>query len=270
MMQKTLIAVIFSGLLFCSCHTAKQAQTVVKDSAVSASPATTLKPKDSTQIWQQLLSEKINTPLDFNTFYGRAKASYDAPNASGNAMVYIKIKKDSIIWISITGPLNIEGARVLITTDSIKIMNKLDHTVQLSSIAYLQHITKLPFSFTDFQNVIMGKAVSSNNVSFHFGKDSITVHSENDALKYVFAFTKKDFLLGQGNYQTVGIPASTTANIFYNGYQKTNNTWFSTDRDIAVSGAHEASITVNFKEYNFNQPQDYVFTISKNYTIKYE
>lgn len=271
MMQKIFLSILFLWLIVCGCHTTRQAQTVVKDSAVSSSPAATLKPIDSTEIFQQKLSEKINEPLDFTTFYGRAKASYDAPDASGNATVYIKIKKDSIIWMSITGALNIEGARVLITPDSVKIMNRLDHTVRLSSITHLQQITKLPFSFSDFQDVILGKAVlSNNNVSFRFSKDSITVLSGDDVLKYMFAFTKKDFLLGQGNYQSQIPGHATEANIFYNDYQKVNDKWFSTSRDIAVSGDNTAAIEVNFKEYSFNQPLDYVFTISKNYTIKYE
>ncbi|MBS1747507.1 MAG: DUF4292 domain-containing protein [Bacteroidetes bacterium] len=270
-MQKILLSIFFLWLIVCSCHTTKQVQTIVKDSAVSSSPAVTLKPIDSSAILQQQLTDKMNSPLDFTTFYARAKASYDAPDAAGNATVYIKIKKDSIIWISITGPLNVEGARVLITPDSIKIMNKLDHTVQLSSITHLQQITKLPFSFSDFQDVIMGKAaLPNNNVLFNIGKDSITVLSGNDVIKYMFAFTKKHFLLGQGNYKTQGPGPSTSANIFYNGYQQINNTWFSTSRVISVSGANTASIEVNFKEYYFNQPLDYMFTILKNYTIKYE
>src|SRR6185369_15710464 len=101
---------------------------------------------------RQQLADAINEPLNFTTFYGKAKANYNSPQASGNATVYIKMRKDSVIWISVTGPLNIEGARVLVTPDSIKIINKLESTVQLSSIERLRQITKLPLRFSDFQN----------------------------------------------------------------------------------------------------------------------
>ena len=77
------------------------------------------------------LTGLINTPLNFTTFYGKAKADFSSERASGNVTVYIRMQKDSVIWISITGPLNIEGARVLITPDSVKIINKLEGTVQL-------------------------------------------------------------------------------------------------------------------------------------------
>ena len=89
-------------------------------------------------------------------------------------------------------------------------------------------------------------------------------------LKYIYSFNKNNFLLGQSNFQTDKITTVTGANIFYNNYQKVNNINFSASRDIAVTGKSPSTLQLNFKEYNFNQPQTFVFTISKNYTIKYD
>ena len=271
-MQKTFLAIVFFGLIVSGCHTAKQAQRVVKDSAVTQSPAVTLKPVDSTEILKQQLSNMVNSPLNFTTFYGKAKANFNSDKASGNATVYIKMQKDSIIWISISGPLNIEGARVLITPDSVKIMNRLESTVQLSSIEHLQQITKLPLTFSDFQNIILGRPVfnSTDSLDYQFKKDSIIISANDQLLQYIYSFTKNNFLLGQSNFQTVNNESAVSANIYYNDYNKVNDIDFSASRDIAVTGSSPASLQLNFKEYNFNQPQSFVFTISKNYTVKYE
>ncbi|HEY2726753.1 MAG TPA: DUF4292 domain-containing protein, partial [Parafilimonas sp.] len=158
-MKQLFLASIIFGFIASGCHTAKQAQHVVKDTVTTSSPGIVLKPVDSAAILKQQLADVIHAPLNFTTFYGRAKANFNSPQASGNATVYIKMKKDSAIWISITGPLNIEGARILVTPDSVKIINKLEGTVQLSSIAHLQQITKLPLAFSDFQNIILGKPI---------------------------------------------------------------------------------------------------------------
>lgn len=271
-MQKIFFLIVILGLITGGCRTAKKAQHVARDSAVSVSPATTLKPDDSAAILKEQLAGNINTPLNFTTFYGRAKANFSSPQASGNATVYIKMKKDSVIWISITGPLNIEGARVLVTPDSVKIINKLENTVQLSSIARLQQITKLPLNFNDFQNIILGKAGlnGSNSIDYQIKKDSITLTAAGALLTYIYSFTKNNFLLGQTNFQTSGNSDVTGANIFYNNYQAVNNLNFSASRDIAVFGASPAKLQLDFREYNFNQPQSFVFTISKNYRVKYE
>ena len=70
--------------------------------------------------------------------------------------------------------------------------------------------------------------------------------------------------------QTINNKTAMAANIFYNDYQQVNNMSFAESRDVAITGSSPANLQLNFKEYNFNQPQSYVFTISKNYTIKYE
>jgi len=271
-MQKLILVSIFFGLIVSGCHTAKQTQHVVKDTVTTQSPAVQLKPVDSTEILKQQLGNAINAPLNFTTFYGKAKLNYSSPDESENATVYIKMQKDSVIWVSITGPLNIEVVRVLITPDSVKILNKLKGSLQLSSIAHLQQITQLPLTFNDFQNIILGKPVivSNNDVNYQFKKDSITVTSTGNLLTYIYSFTKDNFQLAQSNLQAANNTTVSGANIFYNDYRQVSDISFSASRDIAIQGASPANLQLNFKEYNFNQPQTFLFTVSKNYTIKYE
>lgn len=255
-----------------ACRSKKNVQQAVVDSSVSKSPAVILEPVDSVAILKQQLADAINAPLQFTTFYGRARASFDSKQASGNATVYIKMKKDSIIWVSVTGPLNIEGARVLITPDSVKIINKLEGYAQFSSIARLQQIARLPFSFTDLQNLILGRPVlnTTENADYQLKKDSITITVTTGLLTYINSFTKNNFRLGQSNFQAVGNNSVTGANVFYSDFRTAENMSFPVSRDIAVEGTMPSTLQVSFKEYNFNQPLDFVFTISKNYKIRYE
>ena len=198
--------------------------------------------------------------------------NFSSPQTSGNGTLYIKMQKDSIIWISVTGPLNIEVARMLVTPDSVKLINKLKGYAQISSIAHLQELTKLPLNFYDLQNIILGRPVTddSSNVNFRFNNDSVILTATGALLTYIHSFTKNNLLLGQSNFETVNNSAVTGANIFYNDYHTINNLNFAETRDIAVTGTSPANMHIGFKEYNFNQPQSFVFTISKNYTIKYE
>ncbi len=271
-MKKIILSILINSLIF-SCHSTRVAQHAVPAKPVTTqSPAETLKPVDSTEIIKDSLTGLLNMPANFTTFYGKAKADFSSNQASGNATVYIHMQKDSAIWISVTGPLNIEGARVLITPDSIKIINKLDGTAQLSSIKHLQQITRLPFDFNDFQNVILGKPSVADNASLNFDikPDSVKVSAQQSFINYIFSFTRNNFMLGESRYITNSNGNAIDANIFYNNYQNINGINFSTNRDIAVTGTSPMKLELNFKDYNFNQPQSFPFTISKNYTIKYE
>ncbi len=272
-MKKTILSALITGLIITGCHTAKNVQRAIPaQPSVSQSPAEKIKQVDSTIIIKDSIAQIINAPANFSTFYGKAKADFNSDKVSGNATVYIHMQKDSVIWISVTGPLNIEGARILITPDSVKIINRLEGTAQLSSIKHLQQITRLPFSFIDFQNVILGKPSVINNAELNFDlkPDSINVSAQQTFINYIFSFARNNFLLGQSNFITNSNGNSINANIFYNNYQTINGINFSANRDIAVTGTAPMKLLLNFKEYNFNQPQAFPFTISKNYTIKYE
>ena len=272
-MRKLFYILGFIGLVAGGCHTSKNAQRAVSAAPViNQSPAERIKPVDSTTIVKEQLSNLLYTPSEFITFYGKAKADFNSPQASGNATVYIRILKDSLIWLSITGPLNIEGARVLITNDSVKILNKLEASAQISSIAHLQQITRLPFTFSDFQNIIIGKPTLHANtaLNYEFREDSIKITAADALLKYIFSFTKSNFNLGQTRLESAYGRSEIDANIFYNDYHLVNAINFSAQRDIAVNGTSPMSVQLSFKEYNFNQPQTFLFTIPKNYSIRYD
>jgi hypothetical protein len=256
-----------------SCHTSKNVQhSVTAAPVINQSPAAENKPVDSVAITKLQLSNLLHTPADFTTFYGKAKADFNSPQASGNATVYIRIQKDSLIWISITGPLNIEGARVLITNDSVKIINKLEGSAQIRSIAHLQQITRLPFTFSDFQNIIIGKPTLHPNtpLNYEFRQDSIKITAADALIKYIFSFTKNNFSLGQTRLESAYGLSKIDANIFYNDYHTVNAINFSTQRDIAVTGDAPMNLQLSFKEYYFNQPQTFLFTIPKNYSVRYD
>ncbi len=272
-MKRIIISALVTAVVFSACHTSKNAQrTVTATPVINQSPATTIKPVDSTTIIKDQLTSLLNAPLNFTTFYGKVKADFNSEKFSGNATVYIRIQKDSAIWMSVTGPLNIEGARVLITQDSVKVINKLEGNVQLSSIDHLQKLTKLPFGFNDFQNLIIGKPslFNSSNYNVDVKQDSVLVSSQQALIGYIFSFAKSSLLLGQSNFTAKSDSNVVDANIFYNDYHLLNGINFSAARDIAVTGTAPMKLSLNFKEYNFNQPQTFPFTISKNYTIKYD
>ena len=272
-MHKLVYSLGFLGLLLGSCRTSRTAQQSVPAAPViTQSPAAKMKPVDSFATEKQQLSELLYKPADFTTFYGKAKADFNSPQASGNATVYIKIQKDSVILLSITGPLNIEGARVLVTNDSVKIINYIQNTAQISSIAHLQQITKLPFTFNDFQNIIIGKPTLHTNtpLNYEFKADSIRITAADALIKYIFSFTKNDFNLGQTRLQSAYGSSQIDANIFYNDYHLVNTINFSAQRDIAVNGDSPMSLQLDFKEYNFNQPQTFLFRIPKKYSVRYD
>lgn len=70
--------------------------------------------------------------LKYNFFSARFSAGFRQNKIRNSFSGQIRIHKDSLIWISISPALGIEMARVLISNDSVKYMNRIDNTYFIS------------------------------------------------------------------------------------------------------------------------------------------
>ncbi len=91
--------------------------------------------------------------VDFNYFSAKAKIDVDGQNAT----VHIRMKKDSLIWLSISG-FGIEVTRMLIRKDSIFIIDRLKKENQYEEldINALNERFNLELGFKNMQAMILG------------------------------------------------------------------------------------------------------------------
>ena len=113
---------------------------------------------DSAALIHQVYNKVIKNKIEFNTFSAKVRVSYEGKEGGDEATAFIRLKKDSAIWLSLRGALGIEGFRV---TDN-KRQCEGDEPAErkmfsFRSISYLQDITDLPFDFTTLQDLIIGQ-----------------------------------------------------------------------------------------------------------------
>src|SRR4030095_12825887 len=159
------------ALLVSSCRSTRKIQSAisVKKDSVEVVKPTSDPHEDSVKFikdnYYQLLANKI----EFETFSAKINTDYEGSDGKKyDVNVFIRMKKDSLIWISVNGALGIEGMRVLIDKDSVRVLNKLDKEYQVRSIAYLQEVAALPLDLRTVQELIIGNPVflDTNIVSY--------------------------------------------------------------------------------------------------------
>src|SRR5271157_5984788 len=67
----------------------------------------------------------------------------------------IRIRKDSAIWFSISA-FGLEALRALITTDSIKVLNRIETTYFASDFKLINSMLKTDLDFDMLQSILMG------------------------------------------------------------------------------------------------------------------
>lgn len=66
----------------------------------------------------------------------------------------IRIKKDSIIWISLKAPLGLEILRVMLTPDSVYLMSRLEKTYFVKPFTYINESIKADLNFFQLQEIL--------------------------------------------------------------------------------------------------------------------
>src|SRR5438105_2799660 len=93
----------------------------------------------------------------FNWLSAKAEVEYtDKNNETTSFDINLRMRKDSAIWISITPLLGIEVAHVLVTQDSMKIVDRLNKTVMVRDFSFLEDLLKTKMNFEIMQAVIVG------------------------------------------------------------------------------------------------------------------
>ncbi len=94
--------------------------------------------------------------LDFKTLSFRSKTDIDSEKLNAGFSIQFRIKKDEIIWASVTALGAIEVARAFITPDSIKILDRINGKYIAQDFSYLSQVVKTDIDFNTLQAVLVG------------------------------------------------------------------------------------------------------------------
>lgn len=89
--------------------------------------------------------------VDFRFLAAKGKAQFD--QQSGN--INVRIRKDSVIWIS-ASLIGVEGGRIYITRDSVQVLDKLHREYYAGDFAYLSQRLNVPVTFDMVQALLLG------------------------------------------------------------------------------------------------------------------
>ncbi len=98
---------------------------------------------------------------EFNFDKLKAKLSIDAliDSSSNSFTMSLRMKRDSIIWMSLS-KIGIEGARILITKDSVKFINQLKKQYFIGDFTYLSKLLNTELDFEIIQSLLIGNSVT--------------------------------------------------------------------------------------------------------------
>lgn len=273
-MIRFLFIVVIAALFITSCRSTRKIQTAIatkKDSTEIAKQPTSDPHLDSIKFIKDTYNQLLANRIEFQTFSAKINTDYQGSDGKKyDVNVFVRMKKDSIIWVSVNGALGIEGMRLLINKDSVYILNKLDKEYQVRSIAYLQEVAALPLDLRTVQELIIGNPVflDTNIVSYATDGSTISLLSEGQWFRHLISVNNNDHVVLHSKLDDVDILRNRTCFLNYSDYETEKGVKFSTNRTISVTEKTKLDVKLNFKQYAFNETLSYPFSVPKNYKRK--
>ena len=257
MWNKLLILGVVS-LLLVSCGSKKR--------AISSTPEKGISSVNTPNLTTNYL---INN-LDYHTFSGRAKAKIEVGEDSQDATMHVRVARNKAIWISVTGTfLNIEGVRILITPDSVKIMNKLQGEYLAKPFNYIYKYTGESVSFGVLQDLLVANVSSdllrTDQMTVAQATDDVQLVGVKDDLAFQYSLNGK-FRPKVIRLTPVGGQESLES--FYGSFNDVTGYDFPQNQNIKLNvGGFSVNAVLNYNKIDFNQELDMPFTVPAKYKI---
>ncbi|MFN5371653.1 MAG: DUF4292 domain-containing protein, partial [Bacteroidia bacterium] len=137
-------------------------------------------------------------------FAARVAVDVEIDHDKRSFNVNLRIRRDSLIWMSISPAMGIEVARVLISPDSVKFINRINGTYFKGGFDYISDMLQADLNFNMVQSILLG------NAYLHYSVDKYIQDRENGEL--VLSTFKKRKIKRENEME---IPEILTQEIWY-------------------------------------------------------
>jgi outer membrane lipoprotein-sorting protein len=103
---------------------------------------------------RKIIRNVIRNYLTYNTLSYRFNGEFSDSGMTTSFNGTIRIKKDSIIWVSLSVVLGIELARIQITKDSVYFMNKIKDEYFIREVDYISNAFQVDVNYEILQSII--------------------------------------------------------------------------------------------------------------------
>lgn len=130
-----------------------------------------------------LIKEVQENEFDFDSFQAKMNLKIETADKSFSTKGQLRMQKDSIIWTSISAPLGVEVLRMMVTPDSVFMLNRNDKTYLIENISVFNDISPMITTIDFIQAVLVGNDINlreSDNykISIKDGQYNLLISNE--------------------------------------------------------------------------------------------
>ncbi len=229
-----------------------------------------------------LIERLDNSELKFDYFSAKFHAEYVTDKNNTGFKGQIRIKKDSVIWISLSPALGIEAVRLMITTDSVFYIHRIEKVYFKGDYELVNKFLETRIDFDILQSFIIG-----NDFQFY---ETATFRASIDSREYKLSTTGRGKL--KKSYEDDDKKMVLIQNIWldpvtfkisrvdlkeygkenkkleakYGNFIELEDQLFPSQITFDVTGDNDIYLDINYSKIVLNKALSFPFTIPGKYT----
>jgi len=230
-----------------------------------------------------LYAKMLDNQMDFEYLNAKFTMVYEQGKNTTNLRGQLRIKDDSIIWMSITPALGIEAARVMLTNDSIKFINRLNKTSFSGGYNLVDSVLNTTIDYSLLQSMFVGNDLTQYDVNkFRSSVDNglyrMTIRERRKIRKFIkrgeidtrvlvqqIWLYPDTFRIARIDIKEQGEENNNKLQVYYSNYIDVNGQLFPSNIRIKIISQKSISIDLNFTKALINSPLNFPFRIPSKY-----
>lgn len=275
-MNRSLLVFTISVFFFMSCRTLKPIKPPV-------SPPETVNQRLDFKTPKALSNYLKQNEFNYDWLTSKFSADVITDDNKQSFNVSVRAKKDSAMWLSVS-VLGIEGARMLITQDSVRFMDKLNNKYFVGDYQYLSKLLNIDVDFETMQSVLIGN-------SMEFYDEDEKLKSGKDSTYYLLSTIKKrklkkalkdspESVVGKELAQRIWLhpltfkiykiiindfPNDRTFTANYSNFQVVDSSYFPFKANYVIQAQKKIILDIDYSKVIHDKPQTMPFNIPAKY-----
>lgn len=220
--------------------------------------------------------------LQYNWLTAKFSAEYKNKGQTNSFNGQIRIRKDSVIWLSFSPALGIEVFRMMLTQDSVKFINRMNNTFFKGDYNYVNQYLNTNIDFDILQSFLTGNDLSFyENGKFRAGLDNNSyklatadrtklkkfIRNSQEKLRVLIQniwIDPESFKITRADVKEIREP-NIKLEAIYSSFEKIDNQLFPKEMSFDISADNDLSVVVNFSKLTINTAQAFPFKVPQSY-----
>ena len=220
--------------------------------------------------------------LQYTWLTAKFSAEYKNKGQTNSFNGQVRIRKDSVIWLSFSPALGIEVFRMMLTQDSVNFINRMNNTFFKGDYNYVNRYLNTNIDFDILQSFLTG-----NDLSF-YENGKFRAGLENNFYKLVTADRMKlrkfirnsqenlrvliqniwidpeSFKITRADVKEIREP-NIKLEARYSSFEEIDNQLFPKEMSFDISADNNLSVSVSFSKITINTAQSFPFKVPQSY-----